>query len=354
MASITTFLTLAAESSADSNLSAGTFAMALLTLLSLASIVAPRGVWMLTSSWRYRNSEAMEPSARFFRVTRLSAAISFILWSSFLTAGVFPGDADGKIYAALITASVGLVLTVVVMIVSAIVRGARHSRGKRDAEPPVNELSEAGYADQYIGVAISAVALFVILVFMAGIPGQAEANRVEADQNSQDREDLMFGNYGIVYPNVRPVTDAVKAGTFVTTPSTYLVANSATEEPAYLWEMTSIEGNLAGSRTIDQAVEQSDLVIMTKKSCDVKSFVVVETDDTVAIGIELVVPTVPGIPKPSAAPTVEVLERVCGSAPIGSPGSYYFVNLRGGPLGDRTVTTLDGEPVPQDADPASR
>ena len=153
--------------------------------------------------------------------------------------------------------------------------------------------------------------------------------------------------------STRP-TDAVKAGTFVTTPSTYLVANSATEEPAYLWEMTSIEGNLAGSRTIDQAVEQSDLVIMTKKSCDVNSFVVVETDDTVAIGIELVVPTVPGIPKPSAAPTVEVLERVCGSAPIGSPGSYYFVNLRGGPLGDRTVTTLDGEPVPQDADPASR
>jgi len=348
MSSITHLIVLAAETD-DSSGVGGVFGAALLALISLASIIAPRGVWMLTSSWRYRNAEAMEPSKRFFRVTRLSGAISFILWSAFFAAGVFPGETVPKIYAALITASVGLVATVLTLIVSAIVRGIRSRAGHAEEESPVNELSEAGYADQYVGVGISAAALVIILVVMAGIPGQIEANRIEAEERAQRSSDRLFGNYGMYYPNIRESYDAVQPGTYVGDPISYVVPDAVNEEPAYLYGLSpSMESNLVGARSLERAMEQSTLVIVTQTGCDVKSYVLVETDETVAIGVQLEPGTIlPGsTTEPTPAPTPSIAERICSTPPIfGTPRSYYFVALPSGHLGDRAVTTLDGTPL---------
>lgn len=348
-----TSLILAADSDASSA-AGGVFAAGLLTLVSLIAVIYPRGVWRVTTAWRYRNADAMEPSARYFRITRLSSAISLILWSSFFVAGVVPGDAAATATAALITACIGLAITVVLVVVSAIVRGIRRSRGRREEEPPVNELSEAGYADQYIGVGISAVALVVLMLILAGLPGQIEANRAKLEAESQARSDTMFGNYGVFYPNERPILGAPQPGSYVADPDAFDIADGAKKTPAYLWELRdSVEAIVGKSRTIDEAVAQSDVVLMSTQSCDVNALVIVESADTVAIGLE-VAPGTFGIPgtQATAVPTPapsgpSVAQRVCEYSMYGSPRGYYFVALPGGPLGDRTLTTLDGTPIPQ-------
>jgi hypothetical protein len=293
-----------------------------LALFSVITVIVPSWTWIL-SSWQFESPEAMEPSPRRWRIVRANSAIVLVGLLAYLVGNVWPGDGTVKAAAGLVTIFVGFALVIVGLVLERILR--RRTPQGDDGTPP-NELSEAGYAVEYLSIAVGAAAVLIIGFIVAGVANDSaqrtEENSLEAHQQEVDEAQ---GRFNDLSPQLT-VLDAAPASGGVALPIEYAVLDADERDPRLLWELATVVGG--GSN--DGVLADADLAVGSIGfSCDATALIVIETETTVSIGIAV----------SNTAPA----DGTLNCTPLGgsSVTSWFPIDLAA-PVGDRDVLNLDG------------
>ncbi|MEO6533321.1 MAG: hypothetical protein ABIO06_07075 [Pseudolysinimonas sp.] len=310
----------------------------LLAVVSLPGLIAPRAVWELFSSWQYRDPEAMKPSNRRFRVARLGSATTALVGIVIVMGGLWPGDATAKATAALITALCGVVIVIVLSVISVVARKRRLSSGQESEErPPPNEPSDLAYWNDYFGIGIYVLVMFVVIFAVFGIAQheKEQAAQYRADHDGvltpeqQQRVNEVEKTFHRLHTQTVPVSAVVPDSAVITESMAWDPVDLSRRLPQEAWDQSQGDGPEA-----DAKLASSDLVLSFYGfSCIVDGFVVQETDTTVAIAAV--------VRNGVVAEGTTVASCTGANAVL---ADYYPIDLAA-PLGDRTLVTLDGHPL---------
>ncbi|MEO5534882.1 MAG: hypothetical protein ABIR17_07085 [Pseudolysinimonas sp.] len=250
-------------------------------LFTAATVIVPSWTWAL-SSWQFESPDDMEPSPRRWRVVRAGAAVILVGLIAILVAAIWPGEGIDKANAALATIFIGDALLIAWFIVMAVSRTQAQRRAIDDANPPPSEPSSLGYTFAYASVAVSACAVLVVGLIVAGaaqqIADHRAANSPEAHQAEIDSAMRTINHLQIPYP----ILDAVPATGGVVDPMYYSPVSAENRSPRVVWDQSTPSVD----RPNDELLAGADLVIATYGlACDPIDIVVIETDTTVTVGV---------------------------------------------------------------------
>lgn len=299
---------------------------AVLVLISLPGLLAPREVWSATAAFNYRTPERVVPSNRRFRVARMGSGTLVLMGAVFVVGAVWPGDARAKALAIFWAAIIGILLFIGIVIVS-VVRRKRLAAAERELPP--DEPSDFAYGTEYISIVIYLVLLLVIGIMLLGFAQQLTAQeRLEAADkplSEQDQKivDESAKSFNTVHLSTYPVYTELPEGGTLALARSYSPVDADAREPRVIWEQSEESGS-------GVSLSDADLVLsMSGFSCTVTGLVVQETETTVAVGFVVANP-----------PDEGTTTAKCFSPVLHS--DYYPIDLAS-PLGDRDVVQYGGD-----------
>lgn len=334
------------------------FAWLAIALLAAFTALVPSWPWAFFS-WEFRSPEKMKPSARRFRIFSAHCSILAVAFGALFVGSIWPGDALTKTGAGLAALIVGYLGLGVLLLVLTYSRRRAARLAREDADIPANEPSEEGYALLYLSVAFTAVALGFCAVWIYGI-AVADAKRdapltaeeqAAVDENVEGVEEVLDDMFDGMNDRTfdwhihaqLPLVEAAPEGAIVASPLYTAVLDAVAREPEAIWEYSSAA--VAGTGTTDELLAGADIVVgITSWRCEVTGIVVVETAETVTVGLIVTLPAEPSGVAPSPTPNAEQSAIPECEMVGGSKRTWYPVDLEA-PLGDRELLTVDGSPL---------
>lgn len=317
------------------------------------STVVPQWPWAL-SSWQFRSPDKMMPSARRWRVFRAHSAVLTVFFGAGLVLGLWPGTRPEAAGAALTTLLVGDVLLLVWWLVTVFSRRHEQRLAKEAGDIPPNEPSEEGYLALYFSVGFTVVALAVLSFILYGLlsdDGKPDPMTPEeqaaVDEVNEVIEDMYEGMTDRAYDwHIEAQVALVSAapeGAIVASPLYVAVLDAVAREPEGIWKYSSPA--VAGTGTTDELLAGADIVVgITSWQCEVPGIVVVETAETVTVGLIVTLPAEPSGVAPSPSPDASQSEIPECEMVGGSKRTWYPIDLQT-PMGDRELVTVGGATV---------
>lgn len=298
---------------------------ALLVVVSLPGLLAPREVWSLTAGMRYRTPEQVEPSNRRIRVARMGSGTLTLIGAVLVVGGLWPGDFRTKAVALFWAAIVGIVLFIVLVILSV---GRRKRAARLDQLPP-DEPSELSYGLDYFSI----VVYLVLLVVAAGgiltlsqqptAEERAEQPAEPLDPAVQRQVDEFQKSMNTVHLTRYPVYTELPEGQALALPLRYQIVDAESRQPEIVWDLSTESGT-------GMSIADADLVLGTSAfTCSVTGLVVQETETTVSVAFVVSNPAAEGTNVAQCFGTV-------------LHSDYYLVDLAS-PLGDRELIQFGGD-----------
>lgn len=299
---------------------------ALLLLISLPGLLAPREVWSFTAGLSYRTPERVVPSNRRFRIARMGSGTLAIIGAVVMVGGLWPGDSRAKALAFFWAAIIGIGLFVSLVILSIVRR--KRAAARSDQLPP-DEPSELSYGIDYLSIVVYLVLLLVVAGGVLSLSQQPTAEE-QANQPSEPLDpatqrqiDELSDSMNTVHLTRYPVFTELPEGSALALPGQYQLIDVDNRLPKMVWDQSDQAG--AG-----MDVAEADLVLsMPSFSCAVTGFVVQETEATVSVALVVANPAVEG-----------TAIADCFSPVLHT--QYYLVDLAS-PVGDREVIQFGGD-----------
>ena len=281
-----------------------------LAAMSLVGILFPELFWSL-GSWRYRNAEAMEPTPAQYNLYRARFAALLTLSVPPLIGLAWPGTAEAKLNAWVVTAIGSVVLYIAVLIILSIVR--RKNRGSTIDHNRPSELSEAGYSAEWFAVGYTLFCtLLIVFVFGALSSQQQLRAQQREDEGLTDAQRQEFQKVlEDMFPTPEPPTVVEHPG---------LPVLSAVPEGAYVASPSRYQFNDAGAVRVGAPLN----------ACPMAGLVVIETSVNISFGI---------VYDASAA---NGADAAAFCATVSGANTLEFIPV---PIviGDRATLTLDGD-----------
>ncbi len=281
-----------------------------LAAMSLVGIVFPKLFWQL-GSWRYRNAEAMEPTAAQYNLYRARFAALLTLSVPPLIGLAWPGEEQAKLNAWVAFAIGSVVLYIAVLIIIAIVR-SKNRVSTIDHERP-SELSEAGYGEQWFIVGYTLFCTLLIAFAFSALSSQQELRAQQReDEGLTDAQRQEIENViGNMFPTPEPPT-------VIEHPE--LPVLTAVPEGAYIQSPTRYQFNDAGAVRVGAPLS----------TCPMAGLVVIETSVNISFGI---------VYDASAANGMDAA-KFCNTVTGANTLEFIPVPIV---IGDRATLTLDGD-----------
>ena len=286
----------------------------LLIVVSVIGILAPQAMWAL-SSWRYRNTEAMEPTEAQYTVHRARYAALLSLSVPPLIGLGWPGEGDVKVRVWMISAVASVAIIVAVLVLVGIMRRKRRGSTINHGHP--SELSDAGYGVEWFGVVYTFIYVLVIVAIFAGLQASTEQRRQDAidraDHTRTPEEEA----------RLQEMLDEIARTMPTYTPPSYVDAPpvpvyTAVPEGLFVGGAVNLQTNAAGeSRLVTPA-----------NVCPLAGIVVIESSVNVSVSFAF---------DASAAGTVEP-SVYC----VKTEGKTFYAAPMPVELGDRVALTLLG------------
>jgi len=299
---------------------------ALLLLISLPGLLAPREVWSFTAGLSYRTPERVVPSNRRFRIARMGSGTLAIIGAVVMVGGLWPGDPRAKALAFFWAAIIGIGLFVSLVILSIVRR--KRAAARLDQLPP-DEPSELSYGIDYLSIVVYLVLLLVVAGAVLSLSQQPTAEE-QANQPSEPLDpatqrqiDELSESMSTVHITRYPVFTDLPEGSALALPGRYELLDAQKRLPKAVWD----ESEQAGA---GMDVAEADLVLtMPSFSCTVTGLIVQETETTVSVALVVANPAVEG-----------TAVADCFSPVLHT--DYYLVDLAS-PVGDREVVQFGGD-----------
>lgn len=237
----------------------------LVAAMSVLGLLFPELFWR-AGSWRYRNADAMEPTAAQYNLYRARFAALLTLAVPPLIGMGWPGPTESKVNAWVVTAVGSVLLYVAVLIVIAIVR-SKSARSTIDHSRP-SELSEAGYGEQWFIVGYTLFCTLLIVVVFGGISAQQA-------QQAQERAE----ESGLTDAELEAMMEEITAGWPTAVPPTFVehpgLPVYAATDGLFVLDATRVQSNADGALRVGAPLN----------TCPIAGVVAVESSVNVSFGV---------------------------------------------------------------------